>query len=136
MATTSASTTASRQSTGTLPHNVKVYACDGTEVTTTVGMRMTLRLTPTRHAGVGVGAAGDVAIVPEDNGYGDAGGVMVLTAGQFGQFKYSLLTNTTDYPQGTINNATYFTSLVTATMNTAPGVWVGREDVRLETNTK
>ena len=105
---------------GTLPHTVKVFACDGTEVTTTVGMGMTLRLTPTRHAGVA--GAGDVAIVPEENGYGDAGGVMVLTPGAYGQFNYSLLTNATDYPRGTVNNAMYFTSLVMATMNAAPGV--------------
>ena len=115
-----------------LPHYVKVYNCAGADVTGTAHLRLTVRLTVTRRTS-GVGAAGDVAIVPELAGNPDAGNVMAYSSGYF---RYSLATNTSDYPVGTVNNATYFNTLVVATENANPGVWVGREDARLETNTK
>jgi hypothetical protein len=114
-----------------ISHTLRVYNCLGVDVTPTVGPTMTLRLTVTRRSGVA--GVPDVAIVPDYSGVGDAGGVMVLTGGQF---KYTLDTNSTDYPSGTIDTAAYFTTLVTATYNNNPGVVVAREDARLETNNK
>ena len=116
---------------GLVPHVVKVYSCNGTDVTSTIGTTMTLHLT-VRYRSTLAGV-GDEVIVPEYTGVGDAGGLMVNTGGSF---KYTLNTNTTDYPAGTINTAAYFNTLVQATYNSAPGVVVAQEDARLESNTK
>ncbi|HVV81431.1 MAG TPA: HYR domain-containing protein [Kofleriaceae bacterium] len=114
--------------TGTnLPHYVRVYNCSGADVTGTAHLRLTLRMTVTLRSGVG--AAGDVSIVPESSTTPDAGDVMAYNSGYF---KYTLATNLNDYPSGTVNNSTYFNTLMVATENSSPGVWVGREDARLE----
>ncbi len=110
----------------TVPHQVKVMACSGADVTSTIGGQVTLRLTETYRAGAG---GGQVAIVPEYNGQGDAGGVLVLAGSHF---KYNLSTDASHYPAGTQNNAAYFSSLVTATYDVAPAIIAGREDARLE----
>ena len=100
-------------------------------MTTTVGATLTLRLT-VRLRSTAAGTT-DTEIVPEYTGTGDAGGVLVNLGTQF---QYRLNTNSTEYPIGTINTAAYFTSLVTATYNSQPGVAVAREDARLETSTR
>ena len=110
----------------TIPHQLKIFACNGTDVTASVASQVTLRLTETYRSGVG-GASS--TIVPEYSGVGDAGGLLVYN-GAF--FKYNLNTNKSDYPAGTASSAAYFSSLVTATYNVAPWIVVAREDARLE----
>ena len=110
----------------TVPHKIKIIACNGTDVTAAFASRVTLRLTETYRSGVGNGST---AIVPEYNGQGDAGGVLNYDGSQF---HYNLSTNAARYPAGTTANAAYFSSLITATYNSSPGIVAGREDARLE----
>ena len=116
---------------GLIPHTLRVYDCTGADVSSTVGATLTLRLTVRLRSGTA--GVPDTEIVPEYTGQGDAGGVFAYTGTLF---RYTLNTNSTDYPVGTINTAAYFTSLVTATYNNQPGVVVAREDARLETSTR
>ena len=114
--------------TGTMvPIQMRVYACDGSDVSSTVGATLDLHLTVSYHTGVA--GAEDVAIVPDYVGTGDEGGLLVYTGTMF---RYNLSTNRFEYPAGTINNTGYFTALVTATYIASPDVVVAVEDARLE----
>ena len=68
----------------TVPHHLRVYACDGTDVTTAVASQVMLRLTETFRSSA---AAPATVIVPEYIGQGDAGGVLPLVGSHF---KYNL----------------------------------------------
>lgn len=111
----------------TIPNQIKVFACDGTDVTVALASSVTLRLTVNYRNDTSSGAG--TAIVPIFTGVGDAGGVFVLTGDHF---QYNQKTDPDSYPAGSINNSNYFDNVVTLTYNAAPSIVAGQEDARLE----
>ena len=110
----------------TVPHKLALVACNGTVVTAAVAGQVTLRLTETYRSGA---SGASTTIVPEYTGQGDAGGVLNYNGAHFA---YNLKTDAAHYAAGTVNNPGYFSSVVTATYNSAPGIVAGQEDTRLE----
>jgi len=111
----------------TIPNKIKVFACDGADVTTGVADSVTLRLT-VNFRDDGNGGTG-TSIVPTFTGVGDVGGVFVLTDDHF---HYNQHTDPDSYPTGTVNDSHYFDNVVTLTYNSAPNIVAGQEDARLE----
>jgi len=111
----------------TIPNKIKVFACDGADVTTGVADSVTLRLT-VNFRDDGNGGTG-TSIVPTFTGVGDVGGVFVLTDDHF---HYNQKTDPDSYPTGTVNDSHYFDNVVTLTYNSAPNIVAGQEDARLE----
>jgi hypothetical protein len=111
----------------TIPHKIKIFACNGNDITASVASSVTLRLT-VNYRNDGSSGAG-TAIVPTYNGQGDAGGVFAFDGSQF---HYNLSTDPATYPTGSVNNSNYFDDVATATYNVLPGVVAGQEDARLE----
>jgi hypothetical protein len=111
----------------TIPNQIKVFACSGADVTTSLASSVTVRLTVNLRSDTSSGAG--TSIVPVFTGVGDAGGVFVLTGDHF---HYNQKTDPAVYPAGSINNASYFDNVVTLTYNAAPGIVAGHEDARLE----
>jgi hypothetical protein len=111
-----------------VPHKVKIYNSAGQDVTASIASQVTVKLSVTERQYVNATTSVLVNDVPENfSGVGSAGGVMVLTGGQF---HYNL--DTSGYPAGTVNNQLFFRSHVTVEFNTAPGTIVGQEDALLE----
>jgi hypothetical protein len=111
----------------TVPNKLRVFGCNGADVTRAVAGSVTLRLTLFLRTD---GSPGEgTPIVPSYTGVGAPGGVLVLTDDQF---QYNLKTDRATYPSGTINNSYYFDDIITATYNVAPGIIAGQEDARLE----
>jgi hypothetical protein len=109
----------------TVVHKVKLYACDGDDVTQALQASVTVRLQVTERD-----QATDalVADVPETfAGAGGPGGLMVPGAGVF---QYNL--KTTGYEAGTVDSARYFQSRVTVAYDSHPTITVGDEDAALD----
>ncbi|TMQ12251.1 MAG: HYR domain-containing protein [Deltaproteobacteria bacterium] len=111
----------------TIPNKIKVFGCNGSDVTAAIGGSVTLRLTINFRNDNSSGQG--TSIVPTFNGVGDAGGVFVLTGDHF---QYNQSTDPANYPAGTVNNSSYFDNVVTLTYNAVPGIVAGQEDARLE----
>jgi hypothetical protein len=111
----------------TIPNKIKLYACNGDDVTSALAGSVTARLT-INYREAGSPAAG-TAIVPTFTGVGDEGGVFVHDGDQL---RYNLKTNTASYPAGSINNSHYFDDIATVTYNAAPNIVAGQGDARLE----
>jgi len=111
----------------TIPNQIKVFACDGTDVTRTIASSATLRLTINLRDDASSGPGTPIA--PTFTGVGDADGVLVLTGNHF---HYDQKTDPSTYPAGTVNNTKYYDNVITLTYNSAPGIIAGQEDARLE----
>ena len=109
----------------TVAHRVKLYACDGRDVTQALMPSVSVKLHVTERNQFSDHLVVDV---PENYvGTGGPGGLMVPSGGVF---EYDLRTN--GYEANTSNNGRYFRSLVKVSYNTHPTITVGREDARLE----
>ena len=103
-----------------IPHKVKLFDCQGADVTASAAVAV--KLTVSRGAG---GGGTDLINDMDDfAGIGDADGRMVLVGGAY---QYNLKTNGLDYPRG----GRVFQSLVTVSYTSAPQLVAGAEDARL-----
>ena len=111
----------------TIPNQLKVFACNGADVTVAIASSVTLRLSVSLRDDTNSGPG--TPITPTFTGVGDPDGVFVLTGNHF---HYDQKTDPVNYPVGTINNTRYFDNIVTLTYNSAPSIIAGQEDARLE----
>jgi hypothetical protein len=111
-----------------VPHKVRLFNEAGQDVTASIASQVTVKLNVTERQYVNATTSVLVNDVPENfTGAGSAGGLLVLTDGQF---HYNL--DTSGYPAGTVNSPMFFRSHITVEYNTAPGTVVGEEDALLE----
>jgi uncharacterized repeat protein (TIGR03803 family) len=112
-----------------LLHKVKLYDCNGNDVTTSLGSSVSVRLAVTLRNGSYTSGAVVSDLVVASSGVGGVGNLMVLSNGTY---QYNLAT--TGYEAGTSSgrNLDFFQSLVWVEYNAVPGVDVGRENVILE----
>ena len=111
----------------TIQNEIKVFACDGADVTTAITDSVTLRLTINFRDDASPGPG--TSIVPNFIGVGDVDGVFVLTGNRF---HYNQKTDPSTYPAGTVNDTHYFDNIVTLTYKAVPNIVASQEDARLE----
>ena len=117
-----------------LLHKVKLYDCNGNDVTTSLGSSVSVRLAVTLRKGSYYSGAVVSQLVVSAAGVGGVGNLMVLSGGTY---QYNL--NTSGYEADTDNDGAggvrdldFFQSLVWVEYNAVPGVDVGRENLILE----
>jgi hypothetical protein len=111
-----------------VPHKVRLLDCAGVDVTTSLASRVRVKLNVTQRQFVNATSSVLVNDLPESfTGVGGAGGVMVLTGGQF---HYNL--NTTGYAGGSASGPAFFRTHVSVDYTSTPGLVAGEEDAWLE----
>jgi hypothetical protein len=117
-----------------LLHKVKLYDCTGSDVTTSLGSSVSVRLDVSLRKGSYYTGAVVSQLVVSSSGVGGVGNLMMLSGGTY---QYNLMT--TGYEGDTDNDGAggakdldFFQSLVSVEYNAVPGVDVGRENLILE----
>ena len=108
-------------------HSVRLFDCNGIDVTADIGPFVTVHMDVTEREGI---YSNSILINDVPQNYvcvGSPGGIMVLNCGKF---QYYL--DTRNYEAGTVYNNRFFRSCVWVDYNSSPGVPVGMEDVILE----